>query len=54
MLRPNDVSARRRHRVDLGAILVAVVEHPGVQAAVDALTERKGAGLVRSGGEAVQ
>jgi len=40
--------------VDLGAVLVGVIEHPSVQPAVDAFAERQVLGLVRACGVAVQ
>jgi hypothetical protein len=50
----HDVGTRGGDRIDLGAVLVGVVDHPSVQPAVDALAERQVGGLVRTCGVAVE
>jgi hypothetical protein len=51
----HDVGPRAGDRVDLGAVLIAVVEHPGVQLLVfEAFAERQFFRLVRPGRKAVQ
>ena len=50
----HDVGARVDDSVDLGVVLVGVIEHPGVQPAVDAFAERQVLGLVRACGVAIQ